>query len=725
MYAILLLLFAILHVSSIAVAANDVCSAQALIERALPGKGDLFRVEMLPKEQSVDVFEIESVDDKITLRGTSGVAIASALNWYLKQYCNASLSWRGQQVTLPEPLPPVLPKIHKETPFERRYCFNYCCFSYSMAWWDWEDWEKIIDWMALNGINMPLAVTGQESVWLEVGHSFGLTDEDMDEFFVGTAFLPFGWMGCMDGWGGPLSRVWIAQHAELGKRILERERELGMTPVLQGFTGHVPAALKAKFPDARFQQLPSWCGFPGTTFIDPNDLLFRKFGKAFVEEQTRQFGTDHLYAADTFIEMSPPSNDPAFLDAMGKAVFGAMQTGDPDAVWIMQGWLFHNNPGFWQPPQTKALLNSVTDEQMIVLDLFCESNPVWNLTESFCGKPWIWCIIQDFGDVASMHGGLPQIADGLTSALNDPARGKLCGAGFIMEGMGYNPVVQDLMSDIFWSPETKDMNAWVAAYAQQRYGRPIPEAIQAWQGFLNTVYGCPGRGNSILCQRPTLLPKGQWGNPPRPYQLLQLAEAWDALASCAPELNEVDAYQYDLVNVTRHILSELAGVYHERLMKSFSKGNKERFHNEAGAFLELLDDMDALLATRAEFLLGKWIADARRWGNTEEEKALLEWNARTQITLWGPKDSVLHDYAQKQWSGLIKGFYQPRWKQFFEALEASMDSHRSFNADAFESQIRTWEDDWTRQTEAYPAIPIGDPVDVACRLWQKYHLRME
>ena len=33
--------------------------------------------------------------------------------------------------------------------------------SYSMAYWDWERWEAEIDWMALQGINLPLAFTGK------------------------------------------------------------------------------------------------------------------------------------------------------------------------------------------------------------------------------------------------------------------------------------------------------------------------------------------------------------------------------------------------------------------------------------------------------------------------------------------------------------------------------------------------------------------------------------
>jgi hypothetical protein len=41
-------------------------------------------------------------------------------------------------------------------------------FADSYVWWDWERWEKEIDWMALHGINLPLAFTGQETIWQKV-----------------------------------------------------------------------------------------------------------------------------------------------------------------------------------------------------------------------------------------------------------------------------------------------------------------------------------------------------------------------------------------------------------------------------------------------------------------------------------------------------------------------------------------------------------------------------
>jgi alpha-N-acetylglucosaminidase len=43
--------------------------------------------------------------------------------------------------------------------------------------------------MALHGINLPLAFTGQELVWTEVWKAFGLTDAEIEEFYTGPAFL--------------------------------------------------------------------------------------------------------------------------------------------------------------------------------------------------------------------------------------------------------------------------------------------------------------------------------------------------------------------------------------------------------------------------------------------------------------------------------------------------------------------------------------------------------
>ena len=70
-----------------------------------------------------------------------------------------------------------------------RYYQNVCTISYSSAWWRWPRWEREIDWMALNGINLPLAFTGQEAIWKRVYTNLGLEQQEIDEHFAGPAFL--------------------------------------------------------------------------------------------------------------------------------------------------------------------------------------------------------------------------------------------------------------------------------------------------------------------------------------------------------------------------------------------------------------------------------------------------------------------------------------------------------------------------------------------------------
>ena len=315
-------------------------AARGLLARLLPDAVDRFALESIPADEGRDVFEVETRDGKVLIRGNNGVSMATGLNWYLKHRCQADVSWCGSQVTLPAELPEVKPKVRQVCWARHRYFLNYCCFGYSLPWWDWPQWERLIDWMALNGVNMPLAVTGQEAVWQAVGRRLGLTDRQIDDFLAGPPYLPFGWMGCLDGWGGPVPQNWIDAHVELQKKILARQRQLGMTPVLQGFTGHVPAAVGEKFPDAKLHRI-HWIEWD-THLLDPLDPLFAKVAGLFMEEQTRRFGSDHFYAADTFIEMVPPSGELDYLDHLARAIYYGMARTDPQSVWVLQGWAFMN-----------------------------------------------------------------------------------------------------------------------------------------------------------------------------------------------------------------------------------------------------------------------------------------------------------------------------------------------------------------------------------------------
>ena len=688
-------------------------AAGALARRLLGKQADSFAFETIVPDSGRDVFEIESRGGKVVFRGNSGVSMAVGLNWYLKYYGRCDVSWCGRQLKLPDALPAVASKVRRVSWAPRRYLLNYCCFGYSLPWWDWPQWERLIDWMALNGVNMPLAVTGQEAVWQAVGRRLGLTDKQISDFLAGPPYLPFGWMGCLDGWGGPLGQSWIDRHVELQQKILARQRAFGMTPVLQGFTGHVPPGVKAKFPKAKLHSI-RWIEWR-THLLDPLDPLFAKIARLFMEEQTKLFGTSHLYAADTFIEMTPPSGDLKYLGNLGRAIYDGMARTDSKAVWVLQGWAFMYQRRFWTQPRIRAFLDAVPNDRMVVLDLHCESRPMWNRTEAFCGKPWVWCNIQSFGCTVRLGGAMNRIAADLPAARRDPKAGRLVGVGFVNEGLDYNPVVYDLMFEMPWRDRPVDLAAWIAEYPRRRYGRPNADAERAWRILKDTVYNAPCRTRSIIDHVPTM----RRGRGVPPYSNTSLARAWRLLLNAADDLGEADTYRFDLVNIARQMLSNHAASLHADVVGAWEAKDRSRFDKAAAAFGQFIRDLDELLATREEFLLGRCLEDAKRWGGNDAERARFEWNARRVLTLWGTGKAI-RDYARKEWSGMLSGFYLKRWEWYLKELAEAMAKNRPFDSKTFYRKLWEWERDWADGKETYPPKPRGDSIAVAKKLWAKY-----
>jgi len=687
-------------------------AARQLLQRILPAQADSFILQTIPADQGRDVFEIQSRNGRIVLRGNNGIALASALNWYLKYYCHCHFSLKARQLALPEPLPAVEPAVRRVSQDRWRYFLNYCCFGYSLPWYDWGQWEALIDWMALNGVNAPLSVTGQEAVWRAAGKRLGFTESDLREFLPGPPYLPFGWMGCLDGWGGPLPKSWMDRHAALEKKILARERALGMTPVLQGFTGHVPPAARKRFPAARLHTV-HWAEWD-TLLLDPLDPLFSRFATVFLEEQRRLFGTDHLYAADTFIEMTPPSGDTNFLAATGRAIYEGLAKADPQAVWVLQGWTFFNQAQFWTQPRIAAFLDAVPDARLLVLDLFCDVTPVWNRTRAFCGKRWLWCALQNFGDCVYLGGALNRMQSDLPAARRDPLGARLSGIGFVNEGLDYNPVVFDFLFEQAWRPEPAQLEPWLRDYCRRTHGVDSPDSQAAWAILKDTVFTGQHQVTPACILAPSLR-----AAPGLPYSNERLARAWGHLLDAAQAAGPSDAYRFDLVSVTRQVLGNYSGALQRKVVEAWHAKDRQALESASQRFLELIRDLDELLATRSEYLLGRWLEDAKRWGTNPQERDRLEWNARRVITMWGGQP-LIRDYSRRQWSGMLTGFYLKRWEQFFNALNSALAAGADFDEQAFDQAMQEWERRWAGQHDPCPATPRGDSLAVSRRLWEKY-----
>ena len=705
---------------------DSAAAVYALIKRIVPAHASGFTIAFIPTGAGKDVFELESKNGKIVLRGNNGISIASSLNYYLKHYAHCDISWNGTNMRLPQQLPVVNEKIRRVSPYKYRYYLNYCTFNYSMSWWDWQRWQWEIDWMALNGINMPLAITGQNAIWQRVYKRLGFTDGELSQFFSGPAYFNWFYMGNLDGWGGPLPQSIMNSQEKLQQQIVAQERSLGMTPVLPSFTGHVPPAFKTRYPTAKLKKT-HWSTFPEVSILDPDDPMFTEIGKAFLTEEIKTFGTSHFYTADTFNENTPPTSDSTYLNNISQKVYQCMVRADDKAQWIMQGWLFYHNAGFWKPTQVKALLNAVPDDRMIILDLWSENHPVWNRTDAYYGKPWIWCMLHNFGGNISLYGQMDVVAQEPVKTLRDPAAGNMAGIGLTPEAIEQNPAMYELMLENTWTDKPINVAEWLVDYAWRRYGAKNKDADEAWMVLHKTVYTggvLNGGPESIITGRPTMAATARGTRPQKNYHPADLLPAWDNLIKAADQLSNSDGFRYDLVDLTRQVLVNYADTLQRDFAAAYNKKDAAQFKMLSQKFLELISDADKLLSTRKDFLLGKWINDARKCGATPNEKKLFERNARNLITLWGDQKSTLNEYSCRQWSGLLNGFYRPRWEKYFAYVNQQLQQDKPVDQKLFETGITQWEWQWVNGSEAYPSQSSGDAVATAKKLYQKYYLEI-
>ncbi|MBK7710928.1 MAG: alpha-N-acetylglucosaminidase [Bacteroidales bacterium] len=696
----------------------QVQEAAGVINRVLPEYADQFILKLIEKEKGNDIFEIEPQNKKIIIRGSSGIAICSGFNYYLKNYCNSVYNWRcGSNLNIKGSLPSGFKKVRKVTPYQYRYIFNYCTFSYSMAFWDWSQWEKMIDWMAMNGINMPLAPMGQEIIWQRVYKKYGISEEDLKDFFVGPAYNAFGRMGCIDGFGGPLPQSWIENENILQKKILSRERQLGMTPVLQGFTGHIPPALAKKNPGLKFTNLV-WLDFPATYLLDWEDPLFTQISKDFITEQTKEYGTDHLYAIDQFIEMEPTSRDTVYLKNMSREIFSSIDQADPEGKWVIQTWPF-KTPEYWNKERTKAYFGGVPDNRMIALELMGESWKYtgWYKHEGWYGKPWIWSVISNFGDNVSMFGGVTQIADNLQNALSSSDRGDLAGMGMMMEGLDYNPVTYELVSDLMWESSVPDLKVWKRKFLKSRYGNLNDTIISGWDHLFNYYYTQSGlfEVNPII-KRPFQVKEDIWPSEDA------VSGARDLMAASSG-LQDIDAYRYDIVNLFRQVFGQYAGHLLYEITINYQDKNINQLDTSVNEFLELSHKLEELMTTREEFLFGKWIDDSRKHATNPKEKELYEWNARAIITTWGGR--ILYGYAIKDWAGLYSRYYLPRWEKLFAEMRSEITGGKKLDYKRFEKDMISWEDNWVGlHEENLVSAPTGNSIAIAKQIWDQYGIKL-
>ena len=673
---------------------NDVKEARALADRVVDGARGRVEFRKLPPADTgapADAYRIETVGNKVIISGNDANSMAVGLNHYLREYCHIAIGWMDtEKPVLPKVLPQVEPAVEVKARVRDRFFLNYCTYGYTMPWWQWKDWEHFIDWMALNGVNLPLAITGQEAVWYDVWTEMGLTDEQVRSYFSGPSHLPWHRMINIDRWGGPLPQSWLRGQAKLQKKILRRERALNMRPVLPAFAGHVPAELKEIYPDADISQIKPWAGFsPEYTpsVLDPMDSLFPVIQRKFIEKQTALYGTDHIYGIDLFNEIHPKSWDPEFLAKAGSGTYASLAAADPEAVWLQMTWLFWFQRGDWTQERIKAYITSYPADKSLLLDYFCENVEIWKQTESYYGVPHIWCYLGNFGGNTTLTGNMAKVGTLIEEALAaDP---HLKGIGCTLEALDCNPYVFEYVLSNAWdNPSHQDLTRWTDILSDSRAGAPDENARKAWHILVDSVYAktVPAGFSCAIHTRPRVDINTYWLRPRYTPEALE-----KALGLLEAAGGDGEAFRFDLANLRRQVISNHSAILYDRWRAAYEAGDRAVMDSAATAFLATADSLKEAVAGEPYFSLEKWIEDARNWGTTPEEKDYFERDARNILTTWGDRGSGLTDYACRSYDGLIETYYKPRWEMFFEAVNAALDKGEPFDAEAFRQRMFDFE----------------------------------
>lgn len=631
-------------------------------------------------------YSIEPIGHGITIKGSGANELAAGLGRYLEE-AGIDVSWYAvHKINTPAQMPIPDSTITAKLVLKDRFFLNYCTYGYSMPWWQWEDWERLIDWMALHGVNMPLANTGQEAVLQQLWKQQGLSDEEIMEWFTGPAHLPWHRMCNIDGVDGPLSQNWIDGQVKLQKQILKRERELGMTPVLPAFAGHVPKQIISN----NVTQITHWGGFQKDNlpyFLSPQDSLFQQLQEQYLTIQDKLYGTDHIYGFDLFNEVDSPSWDPETLAKIARTAYASVANHDEDARWIQMGWMFHYDRKHWTKENIKAYLTAIPEGKTTILDYYTEHTPVWTITDSFYGQPFIFCYLGNFGGNTRFAGPFRKESERIGLALPHAD-----GIGCTLEGFGLNRWMYEYVLSRAWETGVPD-NRWLEKLDKRRnapggFSKEMADSIYVRGSFSE---------GPLPCGRPCLEGYVGWRViHTTPYAHSTLMRLWG-------EIINSDASTENKISIGTQALGNLFEDYRDAFAGAVRSGDLPLACNRAAAMQDLLADIDSLAACEPTLRLDRWLEDAARWG--------AEANARHIITTWGYNTRNLNDYASRLWAGLTGSYYARRWKIFTDAVLSNKD---------YEEEIDAFEQRWVRGEEPISTPPAQDAQLISERLFKKY-----
>ncbi|GGV15714.1 alpha-N-acetylglucosaminidase [Streptomyces spectabilis] len=686
--------------------AFDTDAARAVLNRRLPHHADQFRLRLVPAHGGRDRFRVTGTSGRVEVYGTTPAVLLAGVHWYLKYVCGAHLAWNGGQLNLPRRLPAPARPLTRSTALPHRFALNDTNDGYTAPYADWPYWERMIDLLALHGCNEVFVIAGTEAVYHRVLRDFQYTDAESRAWLPAPSHQPWWLLQNLSGYGGPLSPELIARRADLGRRIVDRLRDLGMAPVLPGYYGHVPDGFVARNGgDARVVPQGTWHGFARPDWLDPRTDAFARVAASFYRHQRELFGAAGHFKMDLLHEGGTAGDVPVPDAARG--VEKALRTAHPGATWVILGW--QENP-------LPELLDAIDKKKMLIVDGVSDRyRGVTDREKDWGGTPYCFGTIPNFGGRTTI-GARTHLWQEKFFAWRDKPGSALAGTAYLPEATDRDPAAFELFSELAWRDDEVDRAAWFSSYADFRYGGHDRAARSAWRALHETAYQHTAversdPHDSLFAARPDLAANRAAEYAPRAltYDPARFDAALAGLLGVAPRLRGSAAYKYDLVDVARQALAHRSRQLLPQLRAAYRRKDQDTFRALSTLWLRLMRLADDVTGGHEAFLLGPWLDDARRLATNDTERAEFERTARVLITVWGDRATAdpgnLHEYGNREWHGLLRDFYTPRWQLWLDELADALAAGRPPKAVDWFGAV---EEPWTRRRDDHPLRPVTD-----------------
>ena len=712
-------MFMVLFAAQAAMSAGfDIQPEQNVLKRLLGDRAAQFELAAMDAAGGHERFRITNANGRIKVEGTTPSSLLFGVNWYLKYVAHVEISTNGTRLGPVRAWPLPAAAIEGETPYAYRYALNQNIDGYTAPYWSWARWQHEIDVLALSGINAMIVERGMDSVLYETFREVGYADDEIRGWITQPAHQNWQLMGNLCCFDGPISKQLMQKRALSARQIITRLRELGITPVLPGFYGIVPADFQKKFPNAHVIAQGEWAGFTRPGWLDPRDPMFARLASAFYRHQHDLFGDSRVYDMEVFQEGGDSGDVP--VPEAARDVQKALTAAHPDASWMMLAW--QGNP-------RQDLLSGVDRRHLLVIDIDHDRVPRDDRLKDFRGAPFLFGGIWEFGGRTTLGANIENITGRLQRL--GKTNNNMAGTAVFTEGMDTNPFAFNLFTEMAWRNEPLDTAEWTAGYVRRRYGAADPHALAAWKVLLDTAYRIridevnfnserDAAQESLFNAQPSLTVNraSNWSPEGMRYDAEAFRQVLPEMLKVAPQLRASETYQFDLVDIARQTLANESRVLLPRIKSAFDAKNPGQFHALTQRWLELMDLQDQLLASSRFFLVGTWLGIVPTWASTPEEAALLNYDARSILTTWGDRKASegadLHDYGNKDWAGLTRDYYRVRWQTFFGSLDAELSTGvRGGQIDWFELG-----DAWNHDSRSYPSRPQGDTYGIATRISQ-------